>query len=100
MACCPVAPYAAVGTASGNVLFVDLKRERQPRLVLSIRLSHPVDHLMQVSPFPGVSFSSSKHVLQKQSVCCVFLFLIIFFIVLTKGDTIFSPAPQILTSLL
>lgn len=80
VACCPVAPYAAVGTASGNVLFVDLKREQQPRLVHSIHLSHSVDHLVQVSQFPGVSLTSYKHMLQKQRVfvCCVLLFLIIF----------------------
>lgn len=68
VACCPIAQCAAVGTASGNMLFVDLKRKQQPRLVHRIHLSHSVDHLVQVSQFPGVSFTLSKHMLQKQSV--------------------------------
>ncbi|XP_035519235.1 cilia- and flagella-associated protein 43 [Morone saxatilis] len=47
LACCPVAQYAAVGTASGNVLFVDLYREQQPRLVHQVHLYHsPVHHLV------------------------------------------------------
>nr|XP_046257140.1 cilia- and flagella-associated protein 43 isoform X2 [Scatophagus argus] len=47
LACCPIAQYAAVGTASGNVLFVDLNREQQPRLVHQVHLYHvPVDHLV------------------------------------------------------
>ncbi|XP_042358212.1 cilia- and flagella-associated protein 43 [Plectropomus leopardus] len=47
LACCPVAKYAAVGTASGNVLFIDLNREQQPRLVYRVCLYHtPVDHLV------------------------------------------------------
>ncbi|XP_042289784.1 cilia- and flagella-associated protein 43 isoform X1 [Thunnus maccoyii] len=47
LACCPIAQYAAVGTASGNVLFIDLNREQQPRLVHQIHLYHrPVDHLV------------------------------------------------------
>ncbi|XP_028458704.1 cilia- and flagella-associated protein 43 isoform X2 [Perca flavescens] len=45
--CCPIAKYAAVGTASGNVLFIDLNRQQQPRLVHQVRLYHtPVDHLL------------------------------------------------------
>ncbi|XP_073337399.1 cilia- and flagella-associated protein 43 [Pagrus major] len=47
LACCPIAQYAAVGTASGNVLFIDLNREQQPRLVHQVHLYHaPVDHLV------------------------------------------------------
>ncbi|XP_054455755.1 cilia- and flagella-associated protein 43 [Anoplopoma fimbria] len=47
LACCPIAQYAAVGTVSGNVLFIDLNREQQPRLVHRIHLYHtPVDHLV------------------------------------------------------
>ncbi|KAI3363278.1 hypothetical protein L3Q82_011908 [Scortum barcoo] len=53
LACCPVAQYAAVGTSTGNVLFIDLNREQRPRLVHQIQLYHsPVDHLVQVSPTP------------------------------------------------
>ncbi|XP_068423978.1 cilia- and flagella-associated protein 43 [Clinocottus analis] len=47
LACCPIAQYAAVGTASGNVLFIDLNVEQQPRLVHQVNLYHmPVDHLV------------------------------------------------------
>ncbi|XP_070772213.1 cilia- and flagella-associated protein 43 [Enoplosus armatus] len=47
LVCCPIAQYAAVGTASGNVLFIDLNREQQPRLVHQVHLYHtPVDHLV------------------------------------------------------
>ncbi|XP_034008505.1 cilia- and flagella-associated protein 43 isoform X1 [Trematomus bernacchii] len=47
MACCPIAHYAAVGTASGNVLFIDLNMEHQPRLVHQVHLyPTPVDHLV------------------------------------------------------
>nr|XP_040034407.1 cilia- and flagella-associated protein 43 isoform X2 [Gasterosteus aculeatus aculeatus] len=47
LACCPIAQYAAVGTASGNVLFIDLNWEQQPRLVHRVHLHHsPVDHLV------------------------------------------------------
>ncbi|XP_053188578.1 cilia- and flagella-associated protein 43-like [Scomber japonicus] len=47
LACCPIAQYAAVGTATGNVLFIDLNMEQQPRLVHQIHLYHrPVDHLV------------------------------------------------------
>ncbi|KAF0027582.1 hypothetical protein F2P81_020323 [Scophthalmus maximus] len=48
LACCPIAQYAAVGTTSGNVLFVDLSREQEPRLVHQVHLCNtPVDHLVQ-----------------------------------------------------
>ncbi|XP_047190802.1 cilia- and flagella-associated protein 43 isoform X3 [Scophthalmus maximus] len=41
------AEYAAVGTTSGNVLFVDLSREQEPRLVHQVHLCNtPVDHLV------------------------------------------------------
>ncbi|XP_047190800.1 cilia- and flagella-associated protein 43 isoform X1 [Scophthalmus maximus] len=47
LACCPIAQYAAVGTTSGNVLFVDLSREQEPRLVHQVHLCNtPVDHLV------------------------------------------------------
>ncbi|XP_074532554.1 cilia- and flagella-associated protein 43 isoform X2 [Halichoeres trimaculatus] len=47
LACCPVAQYAAVGTSSGYVLFIDLNKEQQPRLVHQVHLYHcPVDHLV------------------------------------------------------
>ncbi|XP_068183619.1 cilia- and flagella-associated protein 43 [Antennarius striatus] len=47
LACCPVAQYAAVGTATGNVLFVDLSNEQQPRLVHQVHLYNTsVDHLV------------------------------------------------------
>uniref|UniRef100_UPI0037E722FD cilia- and flagella-associated protein 43 n=1 Tax=Semicossyphus pulcher TaxID=241346 RepID=UPI0037E722FD len=47
LACCPVAQYAAVGTTSGSVLFIDLNREQQPRLVHQVHLYRtPVDHLV------------------------------------------------------
>ncbi|XP_045926905.1 cilia- and flagella-associated protein 43 isoform X2 [Micropterus dolomieu] len=47
LACCPIAQYAAVGTTSGNVLFIDLNREQQPRLVHQVHLYRtPVDHLV------------------------------------------------------
>lgn len=50
LACCPIAQYAAVGTATGNVLFVDLNMVQQPRLVHQVHLYHrAVDHLVQVS---------------------------------------------------
>lgn len=68
VACCPVAQYAAVGTASGDVLFVDLKREQQPRLVHEVHLNHPVDHLVQVSQLLGVLFTLCKRVWEKQNV--------------------------------
>lgn len=101
MACCPTAQYAAVGTASGIVLFVDLKRKQQPRLVHRIHLSHSVDHLLQVSQFPGVSFTLYKHDVAKAKCVCLLCVCVLFcfLTVLTKGDTIFSPEPQIHTSL-
>ncbi|XP_030297865.1 cilia- and flagella-associated protein 43 isoform X2 [Sparus aurata] len=47
LACCPIAQYAAVGTVSGNVLFIDLNREQQPRLVHQVHLYQAsVDHLV------------------------------------------------------
>ncbi|XP_051815918.1 cilia- and flagella-associated protein 43 isoform X3 [Acanthochromis polyacanthus] len=47
LACCPIAHYAAVGTASGNVLFIDLNDEQQPRLVHQVQLYHTaVDQLV------------------------------------------------------
>ncbi|KAM9364970.1 cilia- and flagella-associated protein 43 [Pholidichthys leucotaenia] len=47
LACCPIAHYAAVGTASGNVLFIDLSQEHKPRLVHQVYLYHTaVDHLI------------------------------------------------------
>ncbi|XP_062851720.1 cilia- and flagella-associated protein 43 [Trichomycterus rosablanca] len=46
MVCCPIAQYVAVGTVTGHVLFVDLSRVEQPRLVHKVHLYHvPVDHL-------------------------------------------------------
>uniref|UniRef100_A0A8C7L493 Cilia- and flagella-associated protein 43 n=1 Tax=Oncorhynchus kisutch TaxID=8019 RepID=A0A8C7L493_ONCKI len=51
LACCPIAQYVAVGTVSGHVLFIELTREQQPRLVHRVHLYYtPVDHLLQVSP--------------------------------------------------
>lgn len=79
VACCPIAQYAAVGTASGNVLFVDLKRKQQPRLVHRIHLSHSVDHLVQVSQFPGVSFSLYKHNVAKAKCVCLLCVCCFFF---------------------
>ncbi|XP_023282389.1 cilia- and flagella-associated protein 43 [Seriola lalandi dorsalis] len=47
LASCPIAQYAAVGTTSGNILFIDLSRVQQPRLVHQVQLYHtPVDHLV------------------------------------------------------
>ncbi|XP_029690934.1 cilia- and flagella-associated protein 43 isoform X1 [Takifugu rubripes] len=46
VACCHVAQYAAVGTASGVVLFVDLKREQQPQLIHEFHLDHSVDQIV------------------------------------------------------
>ncbi|XP_055758385.1 cilia- and flagella-associated protein 43 isoform X1 [Salvelinus fontinalis] len=47
LACCPIAQYVAVGTVSGHVLFIELTREQQPRLVHSVHLYYtPVDHLL------------------------------------------------------
>lgn len=48
--CCPLAHYAAVGTASGKILFIDLNFQKQLRLVHEVYLYHTaVDHLAQVS---------------------------------------------------
>ncbi|KAM8852551.1 cilia- and flagella-associated protein 43 isoform 5-T5 [Synchiropus picturatus] len=38
LACCPSAAYAALGSASGQLLFIDLTEPRRPRLVHHIRL--------------------------------------------------------------
>ncbi|KAM4730166.1 cilia- and flagella-associated protein 43 [Anableps anableps] len=47
LACCPIAHYAAVGTASGKVLFIDLNSETQLRLVHEVYLYHSaVAHLV------------------------------------------------------
>ncbi|KAL2083728.1 hypothetical protein ACEWY4_021501 [Coilia grayii] len=47
LACSLVAQYVAVGTASGNVLFVDLSTNQQPRLVHQVRVYHtPVEQLL------------------------------------------------------
>ncbi|XP_034040088.1 cilia- and flagella-associated protein 43 [Thalassophryne amazonica] len=47
LACCPIAQYSAVGTASGDVLFIDLNNEQHPRLVHQVHLYHTsVDHLV------------------------------------------------------
>ncbi|XP_041644785.1 cilia- and flagella-associated protein 43 [Cheilinus undulatus] len=47
LACCPIAQYAAVGTVLGNVLFLDLNREQQPRLVHQVHLyNSPVNHIV------------------------------------------------------
>ncbi|KAK5623470.1 hypothetical protein CRENBAI_013784 [Crenichthys baileyi] len=47
LACCPIAHYAAVGTASGKILFIDLDNEKQLRLVHEVYLYHTaVDHLV------------------------------------------------------
>ncbi|XP_028810030.1 cilia- and flagella-associated protein 43-like [Denticeps clupeoides] len=40
MVSCPVAEYVAVGTRSGHVLFVDLTKKQQPRLVHRVKLFH------------------------------------------------------------
>ncbi|KAL0964460.1 hypothetical protein UPYG_G00324140 [Umbra pygmaea] len=47
LACCPIAQYVAVGTVSGHVLFVELTRKQQPRLVHKVKLYYtPVDHIL------------------------------------------------------
>ncbi|XP_024152619.1 cilia- and flagella-associated protein 43 isoform X2 [Oryzias melastigma] len=40
LACCPAAHYAAVGTAAGSVLFVDLNVYEKPRVVHQVQLYH------------------------------------------------------------
>ncbi len=50
MACCPIAQYVVVGTATGDVLFVEMTTKQKPRLVHRVHLYHvPVDHLVWVS---------------------------------------------------
>ncbi len=47
MACCPIAQYVVVGTATGDVLFVEMTTKQKPRLVHRVHLYHvPVDHLV------------------------------------------------------
>ncbi|KAM6956299.1 cilia- and flagella-associated protein 43 [Aplochiton taeniatus] len=47
MACCPIAQYVAVGTVSGQVLFVDLTNKQEPRVVHRVHLYHTaVDYLV------------------------------------------------------
>ncbi|XP_022540288.2 cilia- and flagella-associated protein 43 isoform X1 [Astyanax mexicanus] len=47
LACCPIAQYVAVGTVTGHVLFVELTRKEEPRLVHSVHLYQvPVSHLV------------------------------------------------------
>ncbi|XP_056147897.1 cilia- and flagella-associated protein 43 [Lampris incognitus] len=47
LACCPIAHYAVAGTVSGHVLFIELIKKHQPRLVHKIHLYHgPVAHLI------------------------------------------------------
>ncbi|XP_056465930.1 cilia- and flagella-associated protein 43-like [Gadus chalcogrammus] len=47
LACCPASHYAAIGTLSGHLLFVDLSSAGRPRLVLKIHLyRRPVDCLV------------------------------------------------------
>ncbi|XP_046727641.1 cilia- and flagella-associated protein 43 [Silurus meridionalis] len=47
LACCPKAQYVAVGAVTGHVLFVDLTRAQEPRLVHTVYLYHvPVEHLV------------------------------------------------------
>lgn len=47
MACCLIGQYAAVGTVTGDVLFVEMTTKEKPRLIHRIHLYHvPVDHLV------------------------------------------------------
>ncbi|KAK9964501.1 hypothetical protein ABG768_005668 [Culter alburnus] len=47
MACCLVAQYVVVGTATGDVLFVEMTTKEKPRLVHRVHFYHvPVDHLV------------------------------------------------------
>ncbi|XP_016149573.1 cilia- and flagella-associated protein 43-like [Sinocyclocheilus grahami] len=47
VACCPIAQYVVVGTATGDVLFVEMTTKQKPRLVHRVHLCHvPVDHLV------------------------------------------------------
>lgn len=50
MACCLVAQYVVVGTATGDVLFVEMTTKEKPRLVHRVHFYHvPIDHLVWVS---------------------------------------------------
>ncbi|CAG6016962.1 unnamed protein product [Menidia menidia] len=49
LACCPIAHYAAVGTASGSVYFIDLNKEEQPRMVHQVHLYHTAGHFLLTS---------------------------------------------------
>uniref|UniRef100_A0A8C6TQX6 Cilia- and flagella-associated protein 43 n=1 Tax=Neogobius melanostomus TaxID=47308 RepID=A0A8C6TQX6_9GOBI len=47
LACCPIANYVALGTASGEVLFIDVRDPPRPRVVHQTHLYHTsVDHLV------------------------------------------------------
>ncbi|XP_059422267.1 cilia- and flagella-associated protein 43 isoform X2 [Carassius carassius] len=47
IACCPIAQYVVVGTATGDVLFVEMTSKQKPRLVHRVHLYRvPVDHLV------------------------------------------------------
>ncbi|XP_056617541.1 LOW QUALITY PROTEIN: cilia- and flagella-associated protein 43 [Triplophysa dalaica] len=47
MACCLIGQYAAVGTVTGDILFVEMTTKEKPRLIHRIHLYHvPVDHLV------------------------------------------------------
>ncbi|XP_040261533.1 cilia- and flagella-associated protein 43 isoform X2 [Bufo bufo] len=47
MACCPSSHYAAIGSSSGHVFFVDVVKVKAPRIIARKRLSHvPVLHLL------------------------------------------------------
>ncbi|CAM4726849.1 unnamed protein product [Leuciscus chuanchicus] len=47
MACCLIAQYVVVGTATGDVLFVEMTTKQKPRLVHRVHFYHvPVDHLV------------------------------------------------------
>jgi len=47
MACCLLAQYVVVGTATGDVLFVEMTTKQKPRLVHRVHFYHvPVDHLV------------------------------------------------------
>uniref|UniRef100_A0A8C5N2I0 Cilia- and flagella-associated protein 43 n=1 Tax=Leptobrachium leishanense TaxID=445787 RepID=A0A8C5N2I0_9ANUR len=46
MACCPSSHYAAIGSSSGHVYFIDVSRVQNPRVVHRSTLHHvPVKHL-------------------------------------------------------
>ncbi|ROL49549.1 Cilia- and flagella-associated protein 43 [Anabarilius grahami] len=47
IACCLIAQYVVVGTATGDVLFVEMTTKQKPRLVHRVHFYHvPVDHLV------------------------------------------------------